>query len=184
MIKNLPIALTILVSLSACSDTAQTSESKSVSKVSEVKVEKASTIKPTVTTPITEKEKIIKQLELITKSKNETLAQKRSISINGDKFRTSAWPVIKGATVYNVLMNEQGKVKGSFVVVLASDNELSTQVKQDYSAKKLAENTFKLIPKNIKNLDMMQAYKRLIGESFEVLEMEIDYSPIKNTSEF
>mgnify|MGYP000447424237 CR=1 FL=1 len=184
MIKNLPIALTILVSLSACSDTAQTSESKSVSKVSEEKVEKPSTIKPAVTTPITEKEKIIKQLELITKSKNETLAQKRSISINGDKFRTSAWPVIKGATVYNVLMNEQGKVKGSFVVVLAPNNELSAQVKQDYSVEKIAESTFKLLPKNIKNVDMMQTYKRLMEENFKILEMEVDYSPIKNTSEF
>lgn len=182
MIKNLTIALTILVSLSACSDNIQTSESQSIEKASEVKESASAEAIPIK--GITEKEKLIKQLELIKKSKNDVITQKRSVSINGEKFRTSSWPVIKGATVYNLLMNEQGKVKGSFVVVLASSNELSEQIKQDYSVKKLAESTFRLISKNIKNLDMMQAYKRLMGENFEILEMEIDYTPIKNTSEF
>jgi len=132
----------------------------------------------------TKKEKILKKLKEIKNNNNKNLNQARSVSINGEKFRTTTWPVIKGSTVYNVLMKEKGKIKGTFVVVLTQGKALSDTIRESYTIKKIAKNTFKLGPNNRKILDMMQEYKSLMKESFHIVEMEVDYSPIDTNQEF
>lgn len=183
MMKKLPITMIILLSMSGCSDTPQTPEtSKEPEKKSTLKENKTSIENPMPVLSDTKKEKVLNKLELIKNNKN--LNQARSVSINGEKFRTTVWPVIKGTKVYSLLMKENGKVKGTFVVVLTEGEALSALIKESYAIKNIAKDTYKLFPKNRKISDMMQEYKRLLQENFHIVEMEVDYSPINKNTEF
>jgi len=185
MIKKLPITILLLISLSACSDTAQTPKAQEAPETQKTtKENKTSADNSLPVISDSKKENILRKLELIKNDKNKNLNQARSISINGEKFRTTVWPVIKGSTVYNVLMKEEGKLKGTFVVVLAPGKELSASIRESYTIKKIAKNTFKLLPNNRRIVDLMQEYKRLLQENFHIIEMEIDYSPIDTNQEF
>ena len=179
MIKILPIPLLLLLSMGACSDTEQVEETKDISNKSEVIIDKQLPAKSNTT-----KEKVLKQLESIKQNKINSLNQSRSIAINGEKFSTTARPVVQGTAVYNLLMRKTGKIKGTFVVVLTKEKELPTQIKESFTVENLAQSTFRLAPKDRKVLDMMQEYKNLMQENFVRLEMEIDYSPISKQQEF
>jgi len=191
MIRKLSITILLLLSMSACSDTTQKTEKSKGSETlkeaetqSVLKESKTSIENPMPVLSDTKKEKILKKLKEIKNDNNKNLNQARSVSINGEKFRTTTWPVIKGSTVYNVLMKEKGRIKGTFVVVLTEGKALSASINDSFTINKIAKNTFNLLPNNRKILDMMQEYKRLLQEGFHIVEMEVDYSPIDTNQEF
>jgi len=188
MIRKLSITILLLLSMSACSDTTQKTEKPEILKEAEtqsvLKESKTSIENPMPVLSDNKKEKILKKLKDIKNDNNKNLNQVRSVSINGEKFRTTTWPVIKGSTVYNVLMKEKGRIKGTFVVVLTEGKALSASINDSFTINKIAKNTFNLLPNNRKILDMMQEYKRLLQEGFHIVEMEVDYSPIDTNQEF
>lgn len=102
----------------------------------------------------------------------------RSTSINGEKFKLFASKNIQGSKVFNVLMQQYGTLKGGIIVVVKGDILKSDSFEQ-FTLTKIAKNTFRLIPD--KGLDLVVEYKKLSEMlKLEVVELEIDYSPINN----
>jgi len=102
--------------------------------------------------------------------------QLKSVSINGEKFTTQENKIIAGSEVFNLLMGEYGKVKGSIVIVSRNINK--DEMKFRYSLSSvigIAKNTFRIIP--LENEALFTLYKTLsLEQEMETVELEIDYS--------
>jgi len=104
-----------------------------------------------------------------------------SITLNGEKFSLHSKSFSKGAKVYNMQMGEYGLVKGSIVVVSLNKVTASELQYPLVKVNQIAKNTFRLTP--AETVKLMPFYKSLItGKRFSVVEMEIDYSPIKEAA--
>jgi hypothetical protein len=180
--RNLSVAVLMIASLTACSDTQEDKkqhvEEKKVEQISDAAELKLDT-------------EIIKKDELSLVVKNEIIKQANKESgklvfekiklkkynnmmINNQKFELLSDKLIKGAKVFNLQMSQPGIVKGTFVVVVNNGNKLSHF---DHTAKlnKIAKNTYQLTPE--KEIEFLRYYKLLLGsKKFRKLEMEIDYS--------
>ena len=132
---------------------------------------------------------VTKQLTLVEDKKNKLAKFLKdrgdisTITLNGGKFTLHSARFGKGSKVYNMQMGGYGLIKGDIVVVSiekikAKDIQYSaTQVRQ------IAKNTFRLSPD--KTVELMPFYKTIIkSKRFSVVEMEIDYSPIKELVEY
>jgi hypothetical protein len=130
-----------------------------------------------------------KQLTLI-KDKKKKLTkllkergQKSLITLNGGKFTLHSESFGKGSKVYNTQMREYGLVKGSIVVVSLKPTSAEALDYSNVGVVKIAKNTFSLSPDN--TVELMAFYKSLIkSKRFSVVEMQIDYSPIKETAAY
>jgi len=105
-----------------------------------------------------------------------------TITLNGEKFTLHSASFGKGSKVFNMQMGEYGLIKGDIVVVsiekinAKSIQYPATQIRQ------IAKNTFRLSPD--KAVELMPFYKELIkSKRFRMVEIEIDYSPIKELAE-
>jgi len=118
----------------------------------------------------TEQERI-EHIKKITKKKSSA----KSLQINGEKFTSFATVLVKGSKVFNVQMGEPGTVKGSIVVVSTMAIETLSVNFELASAVKIAKDTYRLVPKQKKNLhEYYHALDKLEGVG--VTELEIDYS--------
>ncbi|MFT5758237.1 MAG: hypothetical protein ACI9LM_002976 [Alteromonadaceae bacterium] len=110
-------------------------------------------------------------------------SHKRSMILNGEKFTLHAASFNQGSKVYNIQMREYGLVKGSIVVVSTQPMHVDELRSPMTKVVKIAKNTFRLTPE--KTVELISFYKDLItSKRFSVVEMEIDYSPIKTTAEY
>lgn len=101
---------------------------------------------------------------------------KKSLLINDEKLIVHGASLKKGTKVYSPSIRQVGVVKGSVVVVTKQLN--AEQLKVNYkinSMKKLAENTFELLPDG--SVELYPFYLKLKGsELIERVELSIDYS--------
>jgi hypothetical protein len=106
-----------------------------------------------------------------------------SINLNGEKFTLHSPQFGKGAKVYNVQMKEYGLIKGSIVVVSVDKVNADELSYPSVKVLKIAKNTFRLIPE--KSVELMSFYNILNeSKSFSMIEMEVDYSPIKESAKY
>jgi len=130
------------------------------------------------------------ELSNLTEDKKKKLAEflkkrgtQSSITFNGEKFSLHSPSFSKGSKVYNMQMGEYGLVKGSIVVVNLKKESASELQYPSVEVKQIAKNTFRLIP--AETIKLMPFYKKLItSKRFSVVEMEVDYSPIKVAPEY
>lgn len=109
-------------------------------------------------------------IQPIKKKLTNTVQKGKSIWINKQKFKLLSDEIMKGAKVYNLSIKQVGVIKGTIVVVTKSSTSL-------VNAKKIAKNTFRLIPNKEETLHDL--YKNLIKhKEYKTIELEIDYSPI------
>lgn len=101
----------------------------------------------------------------------------KNIRINEKKFQIFDWPLVKNSKVFNLQMNEYGKLKGTFVIVLKDEQLMPEDVNQQFVTKKIAKQTFQLTPKFEYSKNLIATYKKLMVNNFQVVEMQIDYSP-------
>ncbi len=98
------------------------------------------------------------------------------MNINGEKFKLLQNTFAKDAMVVNLSMAETGRIKGTFVVVTHSKQQLNHHA-NTLIVSKIAKNTFRLVPQPSVNLsDYYQVLRA--DTSFSVVELEIDYSPV------
>ncbi len=126
----------------------------------------------------------VEELSLMTEEKKTlieqrlsgNLAKTRSITINSEKYTSEATELVKGSKVFNVLMGEWGKIKGSIVVV--SPKLQQEQLSQQFSLssiENIAQDTYRLTPTEQKSLYGL--YKALLAlNSIKQVELEIDFS--------
>lgn len=120
-----------------------------------------------------DKSKIKIKQELEKNRDNPVPSQKRTISLNGDKYIFEGEIIQKGSQVHNIHMSEKGRIKGTFVVISKTGKITAIPVK---SKTKIAKNTFRLTP--MENADLMDVYKILLADkNLTRVEIEIDYSP-------
>jgi hypothetical protein len=108
---------------------------------------------------------------------------KRSIMLNGEKFTLHSDTFGKGSKVYNRQIKEYGLIKGSIVVVSRKPTYAKDLQYPMVEVVEIAKNTFRLRPE--KTVELMLFYKNLIrSKRFSVVEMQVDYSQIKERAEY
>lgn len=114
------------------------------------------------------------KIENVERSK---LLGQRTISFNGEKYLFDGEKLRKGSQVRNIHMSEQGRIKGTFVIVVKAGEILNLPFK---SKTKIAKDTFRLIP--AQDDDLMTAYKQLLADKNLIrVELEVDYSPVNKS---
>jgi len=103
---------------------------------------------------------------------NGSIPVQKYVHLNNQKFKLLTQEVMIAGRVFNLSTQEKGIIKGSIVVVTKSFTSIPA-----VSSKKIAKDTFRLTPDDKKALH--QLYKNLIkDEKYNIVELEIDYSPI------
>jgi hypothetical protein len=153
--------------LSALVVSCSQSEREEASK-NETSKNKALTLK---NVPHQDKSEIKQELE---KSREKPiLSNKKTISLNGEKYLIEDEKLQKGSQVRNIHMSEKGRIKGTFVVITKTGKVAGISLKNKV---KIAKDTFRLIP--MQNDNLLDIYKTLLADkSLSRVEMEIDYSP-------
>lgn len=101
------------------------------------------------------------------------MSNKRTISLNGEKYLFEDEKLQKGSQVRNIHMSEKGRIKGTFVVITKTGEIADISFK---SKTKIAKDTFRLLP--MQSDDLLNIYKILLADkSLTRVEIEIDYSP-------
>jgi len=120
----------------------------------------------------TAKRKVIQLKNL----KNESTSIKQVIYLNNQKFKLLTQEVIIGGKVFNLLTKEEGTIRGSIVVVTENFTSILA-----VDSKKIAKDTFRLTPNDKQKLH--ELYRNLIKDKkYNVIELEIDYSPTSTVS--
>ena len=181
MYKRLLLTILCSMLLLACTDEQENTSENTAEKTAELTTENLALNN--------EDKKDIELLTLTEDKKNKLTdllkkhGSKQSIILNKEKFTLLSNIFAKGAKVYNIAMGESGLVKGTIVVVSIGEVIAEDIQYPNTEVIKIAKSTFRLIPDN--NVVMMDFYKALINSKrFSVVEMEIDYSPIKKLAEY
>ncbi|MBA6263932.1 MAG: hypothetical protein V7780_05580 [Colwellia sp.] len=175
---NLSVALLVMASLTACSDTPDEKKQEIDGLKNDTTLgatKQKSVLEINKETPkLVLKDKAIKSdqsgqfLENIQYKKNNVLM------INKEKFTLRSESLTKGAKVFNILMSEPGTVKGTFVVIV-NEGEKSVNIDNTAEINEIAKNTYRLTPK--KGVEFLKYYKLLLSaKQLQQVEMEIDYS--------
>ncbi|OUS28795.1 hypothetical protein A9Q98_07155 [Thalassotalea sp. 42_200_T64] len=171
MVKKITTLLALVIAISACSEVTETNK-KATSSTDSAQT-KQTTNSATEITASRSKDKTEHSL---------AIDKPRSVTINNKKFQANTI-IQPGARVFNLLMGEFGRVKGSFVVttkdqMLAdSDNFMLATITA------IAANTYRITPQ--KQTNFMEFYQQLqYDKRFRVVEMEIDYSPISKAETY
>lgn len=121
-------------------------------------------------------EVIPKKSEALHKSVvNNSLPQskKSTVIINDATFKLISGELKKNTKVLNLNMNEYGRIKGSFVIVLAKNKFLT--ISHFDKVIKVANQTYRIWPP--KEKELLSYYKELTANSdYITVEMDIDYS--------
>jgi hypothetical protein len=187
--RKLSMVALLIGTLSACSDTNEKSPQKvkeAVTKEDSLSVNNKDQAEVEVEqlTEVAKSNLFNKSVNKLNKpTLNKTLVeQNKNIAINNEKFKLQSEELVKGAKVYNYLMSQSGKVKGTFVIVTESSEEFLSYKDTD-KITKIAKQTYRLTP--INDVKFADYYKLLQNSKlFQIVEMEIDYSPEKKLSEF
>lgn len=112
---------------------------------------------------------------LITGANSIKSSNRRSVSINKEKFTTVERELAHGSKVYNVSMREYGTLKSTVVIV---GNVAKDKLTSHYGAQtvvKIAKDTYRLSPNA--GLTVYEFYNGLLElKELTTVELEIDYS--------
>jgi len=128
------------------------------------------------TKEINNKSKKIKLLKENISNIRLSMAKQQIYQINNEKFATSTGLFNKGAVLHNLSINQDGVLKGSIVVVMIENKDLSTEIIKFGRSEKIAQATYRIIISGEQNLlNIYQRIKKMVG--VKVAELEIDYTP-------
>jgi hypothetical protein len=108
--------------------------------------------------------------------------QVKSIMLNGTKMTGTKFPLIKGSVVFDTAVNQRAKLTGNLIVVFQAKSKQTVTLQSEYEVKKIAQNTYSLVPKNSE--DLLLNYKALESiETIDKVELGLDYTPADDRAE-
>lgn len=169
------MALTSLTFISACNATTEKFDDINTNQSDDI-----NTVQTLIKSDTTVENKQ-KELSKKIPTNLQKLPIKNTVVLNGIKFKLLGKELKGGTRVLNLNMNEYGKIKGSFVIVL------NKNVKIDKSkfgkAEMIAASTFRIWP--LKTIDFVTFYNELLDNSnYSTVEVDIDYTPISKKATF
>ena len=102
-----------------------------------------------------------------------------SYTINGEKFTAKTENFWQGEKVYNLAINQVGTIKGSIVIIVDKEANLSNEIKLLGEVSKIAQDTYRIkLPAKSNVLAMYHKVSKM--KFINRTEMEIDYTPISH----
>ena len=112
-------------------------------------------------------------------------ASSRKVKLNDEYFLVDKATRIKAsAKVFNLSMQESGRIKGTIVIVTADIDSVVQDIGiANKSITEIADDTYRLYLKE--NIDLYSLYKKLVvNSSIDTVEVEVDYSGKRTLAEF
>jgi hypothetical protein len=139
-------------------------------------VQKETQPKRSVNVKIAKNQELKKKLSTI----HKRIATQQIFEINNEQFLSKTGLFIKGATLHNVNVNQDGVIKGSIVVVMVENKDLLNEIARLGRNEKIASSTYRITFQVGQNL--LEIYKRIKKlPSVKLVELEIDYTPKQKT---
>jgi len=167
------VIVLLVIFLMACSDQKEKGSKQSTEKIAVVE-EKVAVAEEQVKAVKNKTQSEFKVVEPTIKLSTEQQVKGKYIALNNEKFELLSDQFIKGAKVFNVLMAEQGLIRGTFIVIIKEDKSIE-QLSGVKNTVKIAKDTYKITPSS--NDDLLEFYHSLLDSNLlKRVEIEIDYS--------